>query len=107
MEILKEMKMLEKIKNLEPGSSLVYYTSTLAPISKAGTMDIVNLRNEVYKMHLRDEVELVQRRTDFAGVFDYIVIKKRNPPKRANIERRIEYNRFIAANKLKKHGDNK
>src|SRR3990167_2641055 len=99
MEILKEMKMLEKIKNLEPGSSLVYYTSTLAPISKAGTMDIVNLRNEVYKMHLRDEVELVQRRTDFAGVFDYIVIKKRNLPNPAVIALHRDHERRLDVKK--------
>jgi len=96
--------LLKKIQSLQPGHSLVYYTSTIAPISNCGDPDIFEVRNYVYTLHINDFVELTQRLVERSrpvgtsheiSVFDYIVTKKKYPPNRDVVARRKDYNNGI------------
>ena len=98
------MSIIRQINALKPGESLVYYTSSNAPLCNAGSQETIDLRNEIYKMYQQDMVELTQELVGrirscqtIISIFDYIVTKKRFPPKQENIDKRTLYDRSLAA----------
>ena len=94
--------LIKQLQNLLPGQSMVYYTSDSAPISKAGCPDMIEARNLVYNMYLNDLGYPVQRikSGDLVRVFEYVFIRKIDPPCPEAVFARKEYHRGLEDKKF-------
>ena len=79
------------LNNLEPGQSAVYYTGlSLAQVSPESKFT-------AWQMYMRDEADLTQRRVQGGegsveqSKFEYIVTRRKTPPRQHVIDRRKSY----------------
>ena len=98
---------IEKMKNLQLGQSMVYYTSHDTPISNAA-FDDRDIRNYAYGGYLAGTYELTQRLVNSVGqygVFDYICTRRREPISPEALAQRRYYNRTLAEKSDKIRGE--
>ena len=100
-------KTIEKLQNLLPGQSMVYYTSHETPISNA-VFDDKEIRNHVYSGYMNGIYELTQRlvrSTGAHGVFEYICTRRLEPVSAEVLAQRQYYNRSLAEKSDKIRGE--